>query len=73
MFIPKDPTYQEIRRRSLEQWLDEMEGHADMSVRGGVKLCREYLEYLREENRCLQEENALKNTYLRKMARKNRT
>lgn len=40
MFINEDTTYNDIRERSLLQWLDEMEHHEDVAVRGGVKLCR---------------------------------
>ena len=36
MFIRDDNTYNEIRERSLEQWLEEMEQHEDVAVRGGV-------------------------------------
>lgn len=68
MFIQEDNTYNEIRQKALMQWLEEMGQHEDIAVRGGVKLCREYLSYLREKNEKLQEENKLKNAYLKKMA-----
>ena len=41
MFFREDTTYNDIRRKSLEQWLGEIENHEDIAVRGGVKLCRE--------------------------------
>lgn len=69
MFIKKDNTYNEIRDKSLNQWLDEMEKHNDITVRGGVKLTREYVQYLKDENKKLREENELKNSYLRKMSK----
>ena len=72
MFMMEDNTYRDLRERSLMQWLDEMEQHGDMTVSGGVKLCRDYLEYLQQENARLREENELKNTYLRKMAAQKR-
>lgn len=72
MFRIEDNTYRDLRERSLHQWLEEMEQHQDLAVRGGVKLCREYLQYLQEQNQRLREENELKNSYLRKMAKKNR-
>ena len=72
MFKIKDHTYRDLRERSLLQWLDDMEAHEDMTVRGGVRLCREYLAYLEEQNRRLKEENELKNSYMRKLAQKNR-
>ena len=67
MFNREDNTYNEIREKSLFQWLDEMEKHDDVAVRCGVKLAREYMQYLKDENEKLQEENELKNSYLKKM------
>lgn len=70
MFLKEDNTYNEIRRRSLLQWLDEMEQHEDVAVRGGVRLCREYMQFLMDENEKLKSENERKNDYLKKMAEK---
>ncbi len=47
MFNREDNTYNEIREKSLFQWLDEMEKHEDIAVRGGVKLTREYIQHLK--------------------------
>lgn len=38
-----------------------------IAVRCGVKLAREYMQYLKDENEKLREENQLKNSYLKKM------
>ena len=46
MFTRPDNTYNDIREKSLMQWLDEMEQHSDVAVRGGVKLTREYVQHL---------------------------
>ena len=67
MFTKPDNTYNDIREKSLMQWLDEMEQHSDVAVRGGVKLTREYVQHLQEEIRRLEEENQLKAQYLKKM------
>mgnify|MGYP004455198753 CR=1 FL=1 len=40
----------------------------DITVRGGVKLCREYMQYLKEDER-LKKENELKNYYLKKVSK----
>lgn len=69
MFLKEDNTYNDIREKSLLQWLDEMEQHEDVAVRGGVKLCREYMQYLKDKNEKLKEENELKNFYLKKMVK----
>ena len=71
--VPKGITaYNEIREKSLLQWLDEMERHEDVAVRCGVKLCREYMQYLQEKNERQKQELALKDSYLKKIAAKNR-
>lgn len=63
----EDTTFNDIRERSLNQWLDEMEQHEDIAVRGGVRLTRDYLDYLKKENVRLREENELKNQFLKKL------
>ena len=70
MFIKDDNTYNDIREKSLNRWLDEMEKHEDIAVRGGVKLAREYVQHLRDEIDRLQGENELKNSYLKKMSKR---
>lgn len=67
MFNREDNTYNEIREKSLFQWLDEMEKHEDIAVREGVKLTREYIQHLKDENKRLEEQNKLKNEYLKKV------
>lgn len=70
MFTRPDETYNNIRKRSLEQWLSEMEKHEDVAVRGGVKLTREYLAHLEEEISRLKDECKLKDDYLKKMSKR---
>ena len=70
MFGREDNTYNDIREKSLMQWLDEMEQHEDIAVRGGVRLAREYMEHLKEENRKLQSKCKLKDEYLKKIKEK---
>ncbi len=67
MFIPEDTTYNDICEKSLNQWLAEMEQHEDVAVRCGVRLCRDYMLHLQQENEKLKQENALKNSYLKKL------
>ena len=67
MFFREDNTYNDIREKSLMQWLDELSEHEDVAVRGGVKLCLEYIEHLKEENHRLQEKNELKDSYLKRL------
>lgn len=66
MFTRPDNTYNDIRERSLLQWLDEMEQHPDIAVHGGVKLAREYLQHLKMEIGRLESENQLKAQYMKR-------
>lgn len=70
MYFPDKSEYQDIREKSLMQWLDEMEQHEDVAVRGGVKLTREYVQYLKDEIGRLRHENEVKNAYLKKLREK---
>ena len=72
MFRMEDNTFRDLRERSLMQWGEELETHEDMTVRGGVRLCREYIESLKAEKRRLEDQNRLTQGYLRKLAAKNR-
>lgn len=70
MFQIEDNTYRDLRERSLLQWLEEMECHEDPTVRGGVRLCREYIQSLKDQNHNLQQANDLKSEYLRKYSKR---
>lgn len=72
MFIKEDNTYNDIREKSLIQWLEEMEHHEDVAVRGGVRLCREYMQYLKDQNKKLEKEKELRDFYLKKLSKKDR-
>lgn len=67
MYFPDKSEYQDIREKSLMQWLDEMEQHEDIAVRGGVKLAREYMQSLQKEIENLKSENELKKEYMKKL------
>ena len=70
MFLKDDTTYHDICKKSMMQWLEEMERHEDVAVRCGVKLCRDYVGQLELQIQRLEAENELKNGYLKKMAKK---
>ena len=67
MYFTEKSEYNDIREKSLEQWLNEMEQHPDIAVRGGVKLTREYVQYLQDEIKRLRSENDLKAQYMKKL------
>jgi len=66
-YFHNDDTYNDIRDKSLNQWLDEMAVHQDIAVRCGVKLAKEYIQHLKDENEKLKQENQLKNDYMKKL------
>lgn len=67
MYFTDKSEYNDIREKSLSQWLDEMEQYPDIAVRGGVKLTREYVQYLQDEIERLKGENELKAQYMKKL------
>ena len=73
MYFTEKSEYNSIREKSLVQWLDEMEKHPDIAVRGGVKLTREYVQYLQDEVERLKSENTLKEQYMKKLKAKNKS
>lgn len=72
MFYPEKNDYNDIREKSLMQWLDEMEKHEDVTVRAGVRLARDYVNYLQDEIDRLKSENNLKAQYMKKLVQEKR-
>lgn len=72
MFAREDNTFNEIRERSVMQWLDEMELHESLEVKGGVKVTRDYIEDLKRQVAVLKEKGELKDKYLKQMKEKAR-
>lgn len=70
MFFREDNTYNDIREKSMRQWLTELEQSDDIVNRGGAKLTLEYLEYLNQKIKELDDKNKLKDQYLKKMKEK---
>ncbi len=70
MTYEKDDSYNEIRYKSLMKWLDEVEQDEDLAISGGTVLAREYIQYLRDENQSLRNENELKKKYMKKLQEK---
>ena len=73
MLAKDDTTFNVIREKSLQQWLNEMSSHEDVSVRGGVTLAREYVEYLELKIQKLEQKNKLKDEYLKRMNANNKS
>ena len=67
MFGKEDTTYNDIREKSLMQWLDDMEKHEDVAVRCGIKLNREYILHLENELENMKNQAKLRDDYLKKL------
>ncbi len=67
MFGREDNTYDELRENSINQWLEDMVKHEDILVRGGVKVTREYILDLKKKISMLENKNATKDKYLKKL------
>lgn len=67
MFLKEDNTYNEIREKSIRQWLKEMSEHQDVAVRGGVTVTTDYIDYLKHRIEELEVKNKLKDSYLKKL------
>lgn len=67
MFGKEDNTYNELRENSIAKWLEDMSKHADIEVRGGTTVTREYLGELKKQIALLEEKSALKDRYLKKL------
>lgn len=71
MFIKEDNTYQEMIEKSTMQWLEESLESEDVVVRHGAKLTLEYVEQLHKKIKELEDKNALKDEFLRRLKNKN--
>ncbi len=67
MLEKEDKSYEDIREKSIMQWLDEMEDHEDISVHCGVRLAKDYIAYLKYEINCLTDRCKVKDEYLAKI------
>ena len=67
MLEHEDQTYNQLREKSIHQWFDEISDHEDIVVRGGVKVTKDYMEYLQNKIMKLENKNKLKDEYLKKI------
>lgn len=67
MFIKEDNTFHEMRKNSVNQWLEELIQGEDSVNKHGAKLTLEYIEYLYKKNDELKEEIALRDKFLKRL------
>lgn len=70
MIFQDDNTFQNVREQSVLKWLEDLKEHEDVTIRGGSTVAFEYILHLKEEIRRLEEKNALKDVYLKKLREK---
>ena len=70
MFIKEDRSFREIREKSVIQWLDAMSRNDNLEVRGGVRATMDYISGLKQEIAQLEQSNAVKDKYLKKIKMK---
>ena len=72
MFGRPDNTYSEMTKNSTLQWLNELLEGEDVVNRHGAKLTLEYLAMLDRKIQELEDKNALKDEFLKKLKEKNK-
>lgn len=70
MFIKEDHTYSQMKKDSTMQWLNQLMECDDVVNRQGAKVTIEHIEYLNRKIKELEERNALKDEYLKKLRNK---
>lgn len=63
----EDHTFSETREKSVMQWLDDLKAHDDIVVRDGVRVTMDYIASLNKKVEQLEESNALKDRFLKKL------
>ncbi|SHM65945.1 hypothetical protein SAMN02746066_02783 [Anaerosporobacter mobilis DSM 15930] len=70
MFIKEDNTFNDMRKNSTMQWLEQLLEGEDVVDKHGAKLTLEYIEYLNHKNDELKEQIALRDDFLRRLKSK---
>lgn len=70
MFSREDNTYNDMIEKSTMQWLEALGEGEDVVNKHGAKLTIEYIEHLNKRIKELEDKNALKDEFLRKLKSK---
>lgn len=70
MFIKEDNTFNDMRKNSTLQWLEQLLDGEDVVNKHGAKLTLEYIEHLHKKNDELKEQIALRDEFLRRLKSK---
>lgn len=67
MVIKEDNSYNEMKGRTILKWLNEQLENGDKVNSSGAKVTLEYIDYLNRKIKALEDKNALKDEYLKKL------
>lgn len=67
MFIKEDNTYNEMREKSMHQWLSQLMDENDTVNRSGARLTMEYIEHLNNKIAELESKCALRDKFLKQL------
>lgn len=70
MFLREDHTYHQMKQDSAIAWLNQLLVCEDVVNRQGAKVTIEHIESLNKKIKELEDKNALKDEYLKKLKRK---
>lgn len=70
MFIKEDTIYSDMIERSACHWLDGVMAEDDLVNKQGAKLTKEYIAQLKKKIKMLEDKNALKDEFLKKLKSK---
>lgn len=70
MFIKEDNTFNDMRKNSTIQWLEQLLDGEDVVNKHGAKLTLEYIEYLNRKNNELKDQIALRDEFLKRLKSK---
>lgn len=70
VYIKDDNIYSEMRKNSAVQWLTDLTSSDDVVNKHGAKLTLEHIEALNKKIKELEDKNALKDEFLKRLKQK---
>lgn len=67
MIIKEDNTYNEMKGRTILRWLNDQLETGDKINSSNAKVTLEYIDYLNRKIKSLEDKNALKDEYMKKL------
>lgn len=70
MYFKEDNTYNEMIKNATVQWLNELLECDDLVNRNSAKVALEHIAYLNKQIKALEDKNALKDEFLKRLKQK---